>query len=210
MKQGIIVVTWSGGEESCTLLLNSLRGVKYPVLIVLNDFTNAPPSWIEKLHEFKEEQGWDFIEHSWDGFEIGAISAALKYTDWEEMFVLQDTFEIKNQDIFSRVFEEYAGKSVAYNPYYQMYLLKFRREILNQIEIPEVRSKRESVRQEEVFTTAYRQKEPDMPILNPMFRDDTYYGNWEERFGRKNLKMEDDYFIKRKGTWSADQLPPEG
>lgn len=203
MKQGIVVCTWSGGQEACEILLKSIWNVPYPVLIVINDVKNMPLDWWKKLYAMTGEQNWHIYEQEHDGFELGAIKAALQHTDWDEFFLLQDTFEVLNKDIFRILFEDYRERSVTYNPYKQMYLIKFRREILEKMEIPEVREKLESIRQEEVFTTAYGNLEPNMHCFNPAFKDDAFYGNYEERFGRRNLVMRDQYLIKRKGTWTA-------
>lgn len=207
MKQGIVVCTWSGGWESCEVLLNSLWNVPYPVLVVVNDASNFP-EW-KKLYFMTGEQGWNAVGQKEDRFEIGAIEMALDITDWDEFFFLQDTFEIKNQDLFRRIFDEFPGRSVSYNPYLQMYLFKYRREVLEKIQIPKVRSKRESIRLEEGFNREYELADGNVHIFNPKFTDDKFYGNFEERFGRKNLKMEDDYLIKRKGTWTTEQIPLE-
>lgn len=209
MNQGIVVGTWSGGSESCEILLRSLYNVQYPVLIVINDVKNTPPEWFQKLYLITGEQGWHINGLDFDGFELGAIAQAYDHTEWDEFIFLQDTFEIKNQDIFRILFDDYKGRSVSYNPYLQMYLLKYRREVLAKINIPEVRKKREAIRLEEVFNREYEKADGNIHIFNPRFTDDNFYGNYEERFGRRNLKMEDDYLIKRKGTWTTEQIPVE-
>lgn len=209
MNKGIVVVTWSGGEEPCEVLLKSIWNVSYPVLIVVNDAGNISKKWLKKLYTLTGEQDWHLYLQGYDSFEIGGIKIALETTSWDEFFLLQDTFEVKNIDLFKQLFEDFAGRSVSYNPYLQMYLFKYRREILNKIEIPEVRTKREAIRLEEVFNREYEKADGNLHIFNPRFRDDSYYGNYEDRFGRKNLRMEDDYLIKRKGTWTTEQIPPE-
>lgn len=209
MKQGILVVTWNGGSEPCEMLLRSLWNVPYPVLVVVNNGKEMSQENWKKLYTLTGEQNWRIHDQPYDSFEIGAIKVTLEKTDWEEFFVLQDTFEVKNKDLFRRVFEEFPGQSVSYNPYLQMYLFKYRREILEKMNLPEVRSKRESIRLEEVFNREYEKLDGNLHIFNPRFRDDAFYGNYEERFGRKNLKLEDDYLIKRKGTWTTEQIPLE-
>lgn len=164
-----------------------------------------PLEWHKSLYYMTGEMGWHVYEQDFDGYEIGAIEATLHQTDWDEFILLQDTIEIKNQQIFRMLFENYQGKSVSYNPHFQMYLGKFRREILQRMTLPVVRDKIEAVRQEEDFTRAYRAIEIT-DVFNPSFRDENFYDSWEEVFGRKNLKLEDDFIIKRKGTWSASQL----
>lgn len=204
-KQGITVTTWSGGQDSCRLLLKSLWNVSYPVLVVVNDFPKMSAEWAKQLYYMTGEMRWHIYEMAYDGYEIGAIDATMKATDWDEFILLQDTIEIKNQKIFEMLFNNYGGRSVSYNPHFQMYLGKYRREVLERMTLPEVRTKIEAVRQEEDFTRAYKNIEPT-DVFNPSFKDEAFYNNWEEMFGRKNLKMEDEFIIKRKGTWNASQL----
>lgn len=207
MKQGIVISTWSGGQEPCELLIHSLWNVVYPVLIVVNNSSAVGRDWQQKLYRLTGEQGWGLHFLPYDGFEIGAIEEALLGTDLDEFFFLQDTFEVKNQGLFRILFEDFAGRSVSYNPHFQMYLLKYRREILEHMSIPKVRTKREAIKLEEEFNRAYANLDGNVHIFNPNFRDEPFYGNYEERFGRNNLKLEDEYLIKRKGTWTTEQIP---
>jgi len=197
VKQGIAIVTWSGGEEAFTTLRNSIPDISYPIIVIVNDGFNAEwtNTWIESGRDY-------FIKLTGDHYEIGAIGAILDFTNWDEFIFLQDTFEIKNADIFRKLFEDYPNQSVAYNPHFQMYFGKFRRIALNKISFPEVNNKVDAVRQEDIFTKAYRAIEP-VAIFNHAFVDQNFYGNYEERWGRKNLVLEDEYIIKRKGTWDA-------
>lgn len=205
MKQGITVVTHPNGIEPCTRLLKSLWGVQYPVAVVLNDCMNTSMIWTKNLYYITGEMGWRVINLDYDGYELGAIDATIRETDWDEFIILQDTIEIKDQKIFKILFENYEGKSVAYNPHFQMYLGKYRRVALEQMTIPQVRTKVEAVRQEESFAREYMRIDPT-DVFNPQFKDEAFYTSWEDMFGRKNLRMEDEYIIKRKGTWSASQL----
>jgi hypothetical protein len=191
MKQGIIVVTWSGGEKPARRLLESIWNTAYPVAIVLNDAQNTPPEWFKNLYILSGEMGWHLFPQDFDGYEIGAIERVLEETDWEEFILL---------------FDDYVGKSVAYNPHFQMYLGKYRREIFKNLTLPIVRNKIEAVRQEELFTRDYWNADPSTVVFNPQFKDENFYHNWEDEFERKNLKLEDEYIIKRKGTWDAKQL----
>ncbi len=207
MKQGIVVVTWSGGQEPCEVLLKSLWNVAYPVLVVVNNAPAISKDWLKRLYSLTGEQDWHLYLQPFDGYEIGGIQAALEYTSWDEFFLLQDTFEVKNQDLFRQLFEEYAGRSVSYNPHLQMYSIKYRREILNRMHVPEVRTKREAIQLEEDFNRLYSKEDGNIHIFNPNFRDENFYESFEEKFGRNNLKLEDDYLIKRKGTWTTEQIP---
>lgn len=205
-KQGITITTWSGGEEPCQRLLKSIWNVEYPVLIVVNDAHNLEKTWWEKLYAWSGEMNWHIYQQPVDAYELGAIQATLDNTTWHEFILLQDSIEIKDTEVFRLLFDEFPDQSVAYNPHFQMYLGKYRRSVLEKMHLPEVRTKAEAVRQEEIFARAYQDADKDTKIFNPNFRDEEFYTSWEEMFGRKNLRMEDEYIIKRKGTWSAGQL----
>lgn len=205
MTQGITIATWPGGQESCEVLLDSIWGVTYPVLIVVNDSNNVSKEWQKKLYWLSGEMRWHVQEQDYDGYELGAIETTLRTTDWDEFIFLQDTIEVKNIKIFDLLFENYKGKSVSYNPHFQMYLAKYRRVALEKLVLPQVRTKVEAVRQEELFAKQYTDIE-ETDVFNPSFRDENFYESWEERFGRRNLKMEDEFIIKYKGTWNASQL----
>lgn len=205
--QGITITTWSGGQEPCERLIRSIWNVDYPVLFVINDSKNLSKEWRKKLYSLTGEQGWHIYQQEFDGFEIAAIDATLSVTPWEEFVLLQDTIEIKDLEVFNKFFIEYNGTSVAYNPHFQMYLGKYRRSVLEKMRpFPQIRDKIEAVRQEWDFTKHYRTIDGNMSILNPEFTDDRFYTSFEDMFGRTNLKMEDQYLIKRKGTWDAKQL----
>lgn len=201
MNQGIVVCTWSGGEESSSRLLKSLEGVPYPIVVVVNNAFATPTSWLIRLGN-----DYSVISLVNDSYELGAIKTVLENTDFDEFVFFQDTFEVVDQSLFDILFKEYEGRSVAYNPYFQMYFGKFRRVILERMAIPEVTTKAEAVRQEDLFTKAYRELDPDTAIFNEHFIDQNYYGHWDEMFGRKNLVMSDQYVIKRKGTWDSSQI----
>ena len=206
MNQGITIGTWYGGQEPCERLIKSLWNIEYPVLVVVNAIKETPPEWLQRLYALTGEQRWHLWGNDFDGYEIGAIEATLEHTNWDEFIFLQESIEVKDQSLFKKLFDEYPNQSVAYNPHFQMYLGKFRREILNNLKLPLVRDKIEAVRQEELFTRDYWNADPTTQVFNPNFKDENFYHNWEEMWGRKNLKLEDDYIIKRKGTWDAKQL----
>lgn len=205
MRQGITICTWSGGQEGLENLLATLKGCEYELLIWVNDGLNA---------KFTLSQQWldDYLSgfvhpelylSDIDGYEIGAIYGTLEATDWDEFVFLQDTIEIKNLSVFDRMFKEFEGRSVAYNPHFQMYLGKFRRAILEGIPKPEVRNKIDAVSKESSFTQTYWANDPTTVVLNPHFIDQNFYGRREWKHGRENLVMEDDYIKKFKGTWDA-------
>lgn len=206
MKQGVIIVTWSGGREQYECLLNSLPSpFKYGLLTVVNDGNNA--DWIEQRSSRYEGIGGVY-KVPYDGFELGALKLAMEVTDWDEFILLQDTIEILDGKILDILFENYPNSSVAYGPSVQMFLAKFRRQVLEKLEIPDTRTKLQSIYQESQFVKIYQEIEP-FNIFNTAFRDENFYGNTEFRWGRENLILKDEYLIKRKGTWDLTRQKPQ-
>jgi hypothetical protein len=190
MKQGIVICSWSGGREWLDQCLKSLEGCKYPITVIINDAGNADPHWIEAI---KHNVG--LINE--DTYEVGAIQAG--HQVYDEFFFLQDTCQIKNLEIFDIIFQEYKGKSIQWGYKFQSYLGKFRKEILDQIEFPMVRTKTDAIANETDFLNKYLELDPETVVLFPMFSDFT--GHQISYLGRNNLMIENEYLIKWKGYW---------
>jgi hypothetical protein len=193
IKRGIVICTYSGGAEQLDALLTTLVGCKYPIYIVVNDSTHADVRWICRLQRW----GATIIMNPEDSYECGAIQEVLKQTDLDEFIFLQDTFEILDQSIFDMAFEH--PTSVSFNPYFECFAGKWRRKALENVEIPKTLTKVDAViTGESKFTALYRMIEKTH-VLFPTFVD---CDRFEERFGRKNMVIENAYLRKWKGTWS--------
>lgn len=200
MKQGLTVVTWSGGKEQAINLLQSLKGCEYPILVVINDGLDV--TWLDDRKDIQ------IIKMEKDGYELGAIWATIEYTDWDEFIILQDTIECLNIGVFKTLFNNYPNKSVAYGVNFQMFFGKFRREAVIKIPKMEISTKIEALIQERFFLAKYHNVE-EVITFNPDFHDLSVGGLLEERWGRVNVVLRDDNFIKRKGTWDIEQLGSE-
>lgn len=135
-------------------------------------------------------------------YELGKVKFMVENTDFDEFFLLQHSCEIKDTKLFDILFQDYLGKSVSLNEEFSSYLFKYRRDILLQMDIPTIDSKLESIRQERNFHREY------CKIEMPKFLFDDFVGmnKYEEKFGRKNQIMENEYIKKYKGTWDLSQL----
>lgn len=198
MKQGIVIVTWSGGMDSCNLLLHSISSYhKYPIYIVLNDIKNAPISWAIEL-----KKNYQLIATTSDAYECGALKAIMDMTDLDEFILIQDTFEIKNTFIIDYMFEQ--KPSVSFSPFFAHYFGKVKRETLSGLTIPETLTKWDAITAEREFMgKTYFEAEPDTLVLFPEFNDLNKDNIIEYRWGRANLRIENDYVVKRKGTWET-------
>ena len=136
-----------------------------------------------------------------NSYEIGAINKALEL-GVDEFFILHDTTEIKDNNLFRVLFNEYKGHSVFMNTRGQMFLNKYRSEVLKQIVIPTVVDKKSAVNAETILHANYLKVEQPV-ILDPTFVDGDLR---EEKFGRINMVIENKWIKKYKGTWNAEMI----
>lgn len=181
MKQAIVICTHEYREHWCKNLLDTLKGLRYPVFLFINTKKR-------------------------DRFELGAIKHAYKQ-GFDEFVLLQDSVEVKDIYLFDMLFKSNKGwaMSLCNHPYhFGCYLGKYRLETLKELEIPEVKNKLEAVEQEEVFTRNYVSKEKKFKPLFVNFGTNTTV--FVEKFGEKRMVLENPYFIKYKGTWNRDMI----
>src|SRR5574342_425490 len=107
MKQAIVIYTHHNAPGALENCLNSLRDYfKYPIVILYND------DW-----------------------EIGAIKWMYEHTDYDEFFLMQDTVEIKDTNLFDILFVEWREYSIMIAPKANSYLAKYRRKTLDNVHI---------------------------------------------------------------------------
>lgn len=174
------------------VLLRSLAGCRWPLYIVVNEAKSCSVEWLDLLR-----QSGRVIEVEENRFELGAIRAALDLTDLEEFVLLQDSFEVKDQSFLDICFSR--EESVALGPTFFHYAGKWKRSVLEQMEIPEVFTKKQSIYWEHAFSRAYWERE-SVWVFDEHFHDGENQG-FVEMFGRTNMLLENDYYIKRKGNW---------
>jgi hypothetical protein len=198
MNQALVIVTHPANERALDVLLASIPWTcRYPVCIVINEAVKAKPTWILRLAQYGT------LLYNYDNrYELGAIERVLEDTDIDEFVLLQDTFEIKDIRFLDTCFAR--RESVALGPAFFHYAGKWKRSVLNGMAIPKVTSKYESVRQEGVFTRQYIERE-DVWVLDEHFHDGEHKG-FVEMFGRTNMLLENDFYIKRKGDWGQRPL----
>ncbi len=179
MRQGIIIGCQPKNKETWLKdLLFDLKGCKYPYKV---NFT--------------------------DNFELASIKYALENTDWDEFLFLPETTRIKRLELFDMVFKENKGKSVSICQHPTvggMYLMKYRREILKQMPIPEVKTKRMAVFWEVVFNTFYAGLDDGNVVV--LFPDMVHSDVFVEKYGRMNMVMWNEYIERWKGDWGQRPL----
>lgn len=197
MKRGVVIGTWFGSAEPLGLLLKSLTGCKYPVYVVVNNARLADNLWLEHL-----ALHWNVITRDEIGYELGAFRAILDDTDLDEFLFLQDTFEVMDQSFIDVIFDR--PESVALGPTFFHYAGKWKRNVLEQMDIPVVTSKADSVHWEHTFSRMYWEREP-VWVFDPHFHDGEHAG-FVEAFGRQNMLLENGFYRKRKGDWGQRAL----
>jgi hypothetical protein len=135
------------------------------------------------------------------GYELGKIKWAYENTNWDRFWFFQDSVVIKNKQFLQDGWDMQTSVSINRSPApYGMYLGIYTRETLNKMYIPMVKTKQDSIKYENDWHREYCSHE-NVPIMFPEFNDNRANGT-EERHGRINLVLENDYLIKYKGTWN--------
>jgi hypothetical protein len=167
--------------------------------------TPKTTDWLNNLlTSFKGYDKFPIVILSDYSYELGKINYIHKTTCITDFFLLQDSIEIKDPSIFEKGFA-YSG-SIAWDSSFKSYLGKYRREILDKCNIPTPKTKMDSVVFEETFNWEYISKEPKGWFLHDDFSKRDVF---EDKFGRTNMVIEDEYLKKYKHIWNRDMVPQE-
>ena len=172
----IVILHSEGYEPWLNDLLNSLHNCWYPVDVV------DSPGWVTDGLRYISEH--DMPEHQGDS-----------------VFLLNETMVIKDHSLFDKAAA--IDGPAALSPGYLMFCGKFVPEQLSRVKWPVVKDKRADVIYGEAGVCR-DQLAPGVPVLCPDFTDPDYNdeANYQERHGRRNLVLKNDYLIKFKGTWT--------
>lgn len=205
MNRAVVVGAYHGNAEALELLLQSLTGCRWPVVIVVSGGAMAPPEWLAHLETLVEVHvDWHLFVNAEDTYELGAFARVLLDTRLDEFLFLQDTFEVLDQSFIDRVMAH--DGPVALGPAMFHYAAKWRREILEKMVLPVVRNKRQSVHWEHAFSSEYlRLETKPLWVVDPHFHDGEHKG-FVKMFGRTNMLLENDWYRKRKADWGQRPL----
>lgn len=180
-----------------TWLKDCLSSIKtdHPVMVV---FQGDKPTKGLKI-------GFDYTHQALNGFDPGAIVWAREHCEDEEFFVLHDSCLVKDNLLWRVVFEGYYENSVALADHptaLGMFLGKYRTEIVKQLDPPIAKDKMHAVELEIDYNKRYC--EIDYPVImnEPLSISNVF----EEKFGRKNMILENRWIKKYKGTWNRDMV----
>lgn len=191
MNKGIVICSHTNTEKQLFNSISFISSKNYniPIYYVINGC-------------FNRLRVGNCILLDEDRFELGAIYEAVHTFDLDEFILLQDTIEVKDVKLFDMAFEQ-ENKTVYFFHRFMCYAGKYRKEILNKIGIPIVNTKFDSVIQEDLFHKKYFEAEPDAICLFPDLNDTD---NFEEKFGRNNMIIENNFIKKYKGTWNLGMI----
>lgn len=141
------------------------------------------------------------------GYELGKIAWIMNHTTADRFLFLQDSWVIKDQAFFD-LLPETGSLAILQDPYfYGCYAGIYERHIIEQIGVPQIDTKFAAVQAERSWHEAYVRQGGEPRVLFPNLADH-HATQQREHHGRVNLILENDYIIKFKGTWRADQLSP--
>jgi hypothetical protein len=121
---------------------------------------------------------------------------------FEEIAILNESMIVKDNSVWDIIFEEHRGRSVMLADRYLMFCGKFLRRYLPPY--PTVTNKYEDVIYGEgVWCQLYQRADPNYVPLQPLVDQ---YEIFEEKHGRTNMIVENDYFKKWKGHWDVTML----
>lgn len=141
-------------------------------------------------------------------YEIGKIQWVLKYCDFEEFVFLQDSVEIKNNDLFHKVFSIKESVSICNYPrMFGCYLGKYKSHIMrkliedNKLNLEFV-TKMDAINLEWILGDLYEKYEKPYELFDDMQNIDKFVIKWD----KKVMKIENDYLIKYKSIWSKTMV----
>jgi hypothetical protein len=245
MKDVIVIPTHRTGTRFLENLLVSFQGYnKYPILIVVSEYRQRDRKVFSSILNRFSNLPLTLETMETNSFELGGLYAAYRKTDYDEFFLLSHSCEIVSRDIFDIVFNEYAGRSVAFGlqsgnwhdwlgrtrqnerfilkyldgatsnklaqlgdiRFWQGHIGKYRREILDKMDLLEYLPKNmiEAISKSELlFTSTYHSLDDTTAVLFPDWVDGDVV---EERFGKKRLKIMNEYIIKWKTHWTPEMV----
>ena len=174
--RGIVITTSEFTKDFLKPCLDSLKGTKYNILIVSNGGYKPNIS-----------QEYNVIINSWNGWEIGGIQRGKE--TFSEFIHLMDTTIIKDISLFDKLFAIEGNVVLTKGNFH--YMGKFvTSELPN---LPRVHDKITAIMLEVRWLDGFKYTEfqPDLPVHSLI---------WEEIYGKKRMRLENDYMVKWKGT----------
>jgi hypothetical protein len=191
MKLGICITTSRYTKDFLKDCLNSIKNIKYPILIVSND--NYDPSNVIKSIQWDSPDSVDLIINEQNLWEMGGIQRGKEVFD---IFChIMDTSVIKDISLFDRLFEIDGNVVLTKGNFH--YMGKF--ETAKLPNLPIITDKDTAIKLEAHWLKYYKEFRPDLPVQTEIF---------EDKFGQRRMRLENKYMIKWKGTFQREVQEP--
>ena len=134
------------------------------------------------------------------GYELGKLKWVYTNTSLDKFVFLQDSIIVRNEPELLRLLNQKGSTCLMDVPRcLGSYLGIYEREILDKVEIPEVTTKEESIRQEIEWTAKYKAQCEVFNHPQPSIEHTQVHTVY--RHGRQNLLYVNRLYEKWKGTW---------
>lgn len=136
------------------------------------------------------------------GFELAKISWVMNNTNADRFLFLQDSWLVKDDGFWDLLDAHSGSVAITCDPYlYGCYAGVYERAVIDQIAIPVITDKRDAIAKEIDWHKQYVGVVGNPAVLFPELTDNNSTRQ-EQRHGRMNLVLENQYLVKYKGTWS--------
>lgn len=187
-----------------------LDGDSLSQAIAISHPIKGDTKWLGELLPTLDTRWPIIITNHW-GWQIDGIRKTFEDTDFDEIFFLNETMMVKDNSVWKIIFDAFTGQSVTCADKFQMYLAKYLRKYVEKTNFPKVSTRWEDVtRGEDEWNHQYMELDPDYIKLDPMEDvNPDFEHNFEYKFGRKNMVIENKYFKKWKSAWNISMIPNE-
>lgn len=141
-----------------------------------------------------------------EGWVMEGVKKMWQTTGYKELVFLNESMVCKDNAIWDIVFKQYKGQSVMLGERFLMFFGKFRRPMIEQLSFPDVRSKLDDVLLGEGQWCRQYMELNDHVELEPLADGERF----EMKHGRKNMVLENRYFIKYKASYNMETLLANG
>lgn len=200
MKQSVAILTHHTNARNLQDLMISLRGCKYPIVIVNNDCRKSPPEFTRYLGSLRSDRV-KVIFSERDGWDTQLLQVMMEETTCDEWLFLHDTVVIIDHALLDMCFKGYPGRSVSIFPWYRNFIGKYTRNDLEAFPAPVCSSKRDAFLAEMNWCPEYAKRSNAKRLFLEDGSKDIMMQRMEERYGREVRTIKNDYFIKYKHSW---------
>jgi FkbM family methyltransferase len=187
-RKGIVVTTSAYTKEFLKPLLESIKEVKYPIVILSNGGYDPSQTVMSVFDATTMASKIKVIVNPINGWELAGVQAGKN--NFDSFVHIMDTTLIKDITMFDKLFEFAPDENVVLTKGNFHYMGKF--ETAKLPNLPVVTSKDVAIMLEAHWLKFYREFKPDLPVQTEVF---------EVVHGQRRMRLENEYMIKWKGTF---------